>query len=64
MLNMVCSIPWHMLLLQTCVLSPAEIGRFELNFDLGLQLRTTRQSALLLYVEAAFALQLLNGEVW
>ena len=40
-----------------------DLGRFEANFNLGLQLRTLISSALLLYMEGAFALQIVNGKV-
>lgn len=41
----------------------ADIGQFEPNFNLGLQLRTLVTSAVLLYMEDAFALQIVNGKV-
>jgi hypothetical protein len=40
-----------------------DLGRFEANFNFGLQLRTLVPSAILLYMEDAFALQIVNGTV-
>lgn len=41
-----------------------DLGRFEPNFRFGLQLRTHVPSAILLYIEDAFALQVVNGKVF
>lgn len=43
--------------------SCTDLGRLEANFNLGLQLRTLVPSALLLYMEDAFALHIVNGKV-
>ena len=40
-----------------------DVGRFAPNFKFGFQLRTLSPSALLLYIEDAFALQVVDGEV-